>query len=330
MPNLHNRTFKEIHKSILNIGGSGVGIKESLLPVCDGHGQGSGISISKNVVSINSRRGLMENFFLNGSCFSKTKIDSSFPNTPSTRQVSNAESKIILDVDEYSCFMINFNRIDFTPMLLLKSFYFEKEPDGYERVVGYWQRTFSGIEKYFVNEDLAEPVLEIDESEYYFDPDINSFNPDTGEIAIQGLIKRRLSSPAGIRHENSFLNFFLMISSDENVNVSLEDIFNNIWTYIPIDGTGSPYASVSQESVFSRVSFRPLYINCEKSDLIEKRTLFRLAFANPSTYRFLEVPTEESECLFYGEEYLPRLDLRLYFSTQVISGGVPILIYKIS
>lgn len=330
MPNFHNKTFKEIHKSVVNIGGSGVGIRPSLLSISDGDGKSTGISISENSVSISPRRGLMDNFLLNGSCFSKIKVDSSFPNTPPTRQVSSSESKTIFDLDEYSFFMINFNRIDFTPMFLLKSFYFEKEPDGYEAVAGYWQRTFSGIEKYFVNDDSVEPVLEMDESQYYFDPDINYFNPETGEIAIQGLIKRRSSNPVGIRHENSFLNFHMIVSSNDDVTLSSDDIFENMWTYVPTDGTGNPYPSISQQSAFSRVRFKPMYVNFEKSDLIEKKTLFRISFANPSSHRLLDPVTDISECLEYGEEYIQNLDLRLYFSMQLISGEVPALIYKIN
>lgn len=330
MPNLHNRTFKDIHKSILNIGGSGVGVRPSLLPLCDGDGNSTGISISENSIGINARRGVLDNFFLDGSCFSKMKIDRSFPNTPDTRQVSSSESKTILDIDEYSCFLINFNRIDFTPMFLLKSFYFEKEPDGYELVVGYWQRTFSGIEKYFVNEDFVQPEIEIDESQYYFDPDLNSFNPDTGEIAIQGLIKRRESNPLGVRHENSFLVFHLLISSNEDVPLRYENVFDNMWTFLPTDGTGSPYLSISQQSAFSRVKFIPMYANFDKSEMLEKKTLFKVCFANPSAHRLLSPITEESECLSYGEEYLQNLDLRLYLSMQLINGDVPAIVYKIS
>ena len=57
MSNLQDQKMSDIHRSIVNIGGSNNGVIDNKLHVCDGNGYSTGIQISTTDVDINCRRG---------------------------------------------------------------------------------------------------------------------------------------------------------------------------------------------------------------------------------------------------------------------------------
>lgn len=343
MPNVFGKKINEIHGSVLNVGGSGVGLKsEVLLPVSDGNGINSGIEVSLNKLKINSRRGLLSNFVSDSTTFSKIKKEGNFPNAPLGSEVPDSAKILIIDLDKYCGVNLNITRNDFVPKVLLKSFYFESYGDGEEIAVGYWQRTFAGIENYFVSEEgESSPVLGLNQEEFMYDPD-PSFVDSSGEIAIQGLIKLRTKKFTGIRHLPSILEFYVTISVDEEVEFKCLEFFDKITKYVPTDSSGNPYGSITTQVIYQNTAIVPFYVNFDKQDLITSKTIFKVILPNPSLYGMDFYPDPLEGCVSYGQEILPRLDWRFFttfqsplfieFSPTGIGSLTPqaALIYKIS
>ncbi len=346
MPNLNGKKINEIHQSIINLGGVNEGVTEALLPICDGNGLNTGVYTSNSKSSIEARRGVLRGFIQKGGVCFKGKVDNSFPNASSNISVSSEQSKIILDLDKYSHFRINFNRDDFVPKFYIKSFYFDQSFDGEDEIVGYWQRTAAGIEKYFVDEeDYVDPILEIDESIYFLDPSPSTIEPGTDIFYNFGFIKKRFISYNGIRHNPGILEFYMILSSDEGVSLNVPvksstypDVYTNeSWLqYRPTDGTNNPYTNISVSLEYVPNGLYVKTINFDQMLIENRLSVFKVIIPNPSLYRlknYLDFK-ETTPCGYFGEEVLPNVDIRFYETFQSgISGSsdpINVLIYKMS
>jgi len=346
MPDLNGKKVSDIHKSIMNIGGLNNGVTDDPLPICDGSGVSTGIYISNYKANIDARRGILKGYMQKGGVLMKGKVDNSFPNTSSALPVSSEQSKIILDLDKYSHFRINFNRDDFTPKFYIKSYYFDQSFDGEDEIVGYWQRTFAGIEKYFVDQDdYVDPILEIDESVYFLDPSPLTIEPGTDIFYNFGFIKKRFISYKGIQHNPGILEFYLILSADDGVSVDIpiisvesSDAFTReSWLqYRPTDGTGNPYSSVSVSLEYVPNGLNVKSVNFGKMIVTNNIAVYKVVITNPSLYKLNNYKDfgEATPCGYFGEEVLPNVDIRFYETFQSgISGDsdpVNVLVYKIS
>lgn len=345
MPNLNGKKINEIHESIVNIGGANNGVTQDLLPICDGKGYSTGIYVSSSKADIISRRGILKNAYQKGGISYKSKIDNAFPNTPSSVPVSDAQSKIVLDLDLYSHFSINFTRDDFIPKIYIKSNYFDQSPDGDDEIVGFWQRTYAGIEKYFVDSDESvDPIMEIDESIYLLDPSPTDIQPFTDIYYNYGFIKRRFVSYQGIRHNPGMLEFYLILSaSDTNsVNIPIKSSSNasaqtsEYWfKYRPTDGPGNPYTSASIGLEYVPNGLNVKAVNFEDLVITNLKSVYKVIIPNPTLYYLPNYTSfiDSSTCSYYGEEIFPNVDLRFY-STFLRGGSgessIEALVYKIS
>ena len=182
MPNLTNKKVSEIHKSVLNIAGSNSGITSAERNICDGNGYDTGISLSNSKVSINSRRGYLDNFVHNGCSSSLIKRDLSFPNSTSPNLINIADWQFTIDLDYYSGARIHLVDDSFSLKLAVNSKYFNDNLDGTSKLKGYWLRRYGGVKYYLVDGSKVNPITYLDENVY-------SLSPDPNEVGSDGRIR---------------------------------------------------------------------------------------------------------------------------------------------
>lgn len=345
MPNLNGKKVNEIHESIINIGGSNNGVTSDSLPICDGKGTNTGIYVSSTKTDIDARRGILKNSYQKGGISYKCKIDNAFPNSPSSMSVSNTQSKLVLDLDMYSHFKINFTRDDFIPKIYIKSNYFDQSTDGDDEIVGFWQRTYAGIEKYFVDsENYVDPIFELDENLYILDPNPNAIQPFTDVFYNYGFIKRRFISYQGIRHNPAVLEFHMILSAnaDSIINIPIRSSSNTgtqtseYWfKYRPTDGPGNPYTSASIGLEYVPNGLNVKAVNFDNMIVDNSISVYKVVIPNPTLYFLPNYASfiDSTACANYGEEIFPNVDLRFY-STFLRGGNVDssteVLVYKLT
>ena len=311
MSNLQDQKMSDIHRSIVNIGGSNNGVTDNKLHVCDGNGYSTGIQISKTDVDINCRRGELSRFVQKGKSASLIYQDMSFPNVSSSVDVSSERSKFIADFDKHSGARIHFTRDDFEFKIAIKSKYFDQVDDGNDEVVGYWERSYGTIRYYFVQNGVTSASLSLDESLYYLDP-----SPTSGggafDRSISGLVKS-YGSPKGIRHPNAFVDFKLILSCDEGLSINISEDIQKIRDF---EGYGYAYSSVSDLiNGFSKVIYGYHKANFENFDITSTPSAYALRLYNPVLWNPATVDPSGA-CALFGREIAPNVDYRFYLIAQ--------------
>lgn len=320
MPNLENKKIKDLHRCIVNIGGSNNGVIDSVLPLCDGNGYSTGIEMSNEKVNINTRRGVLSNFNKKGHSNYIVQRDMAFPNSSVGNVVTSENSVYTAELDRYSAARIHFVRDDFIFKLAIKSSYFEQGLDGIPTIVGYWQRGYGKNSYYIVEDGVGKAQSSIDESKYFLDP-----VPDDGFQIISGLIKK-YGEIRGMRHPQSRIEYKLILSCEEDLNVQ---IANEIQIIRDFEGNDTAYDSVSSQiSNILPLSYEYEKVNFDSFDITPYPKVFNLNIYNPTLWN-IGVDYEETECDLYGKEVFPNVDLRFFQLVQSKNKVVRLLIEKI-
>lgn len=316
MPNLTNKKVSEIHKSVLNIAGSNSGITSAERNICDGNGYDTGISLSNSKVSINSRRGYLDNFVHNGCSSSLIKRDLSFPNSTSPNLMNIADWQFTIDLDYYSGARIHLVDDSFSLKLAVNSKYFNDNLDGTSKLKGYWLRRYGGVKYYLVDGSKVNPITYLDENVYSLSPDPNEVGSDGRIRYNSGLILTQQNTFEGMKHPWSSLSFILIISCKEGVNANIDGSIRKVREF---EGSDSGYSSVAN-ILPTDISNYPMYFtNFDRLDITTTPTVYEFKTYNPILYAvggeggYPGHPFNDSDdpCFNCGKEILPNVDLRL-------------------
>ena len=316
MPNLTNKKVSEIHKSVLNIAGSNNGVISSEKNICDGAGYSTGISISNNKVSINSRRGYVSNFVHNGCSSSFVKRDLSFPNSISPNLSNPSDWQFTIDLDYYSGARIHIIDDSFPVKLAINSKYFKDNLDGTPKLKGYWLRRYGGVKYYLVDGNNVSPITYLDENVYSLSPSPNEISSEGRLLHNSGLILTQKNTFEGMRHPWSSLSFTLIISCKDEINASIDTSIRKVREF---EGSDSGYSSVANLLPTDVSNYSMYFTNFESFNITSTPTVYEIKTYNPTLYGIggeggiSGHPFNDSDdpCFDCGKEILPNVDLRL-------------------
>ena len=316
MPNLNNKKMSEIHKSVLNLGGSNNGVASTLTPLCDGSGYSTGIEIADDSINMNLRRGVLSNYVSTGSKSCLIYKDMSFPNTGGAVAPTAEQSKFIADIDRFAGARIHFTRDDFIFKIAIRSKYFDQGVDGEPEIVGYWLRGYGGIKYFLVTGDKTTTITQFDNTLYTLHPVPNDdtllYRPISGLIKKNGVHK-------GMRHPHSCVEFKFILSCEDGLDVSVSSRVRKIRDF---EGNDIPYASVSSQlAEMLPLEYEYITSNFEDFEISSTPTIYTLKLFNPTLWVFNQDPELnpidlDDPCIHHGKEALPNVDFRLYGQAQ--------------
>lgn len=316
MPNLTNKKVSQVHKSVLNIAGSNNGIISSEKNICDGSGYDTGISISNTKVSINSRRGYLDNFVHNGCSSSFIKRDLSFPNSVSQNLLNPADWQFTIDLDYYSGARIHIIDDSLPVKLAINSKYFNDNLDGTSKLKGYWLRRYGGVKYYLVEGSMVSPITDLDENAYSLSPSPNEVGSDGRLRYNSGLILTQKNTFDGMRHPWSSLSFNLIISCKDGINATIDESIRKVREF---EGSDSGYSSVANLLPTDVSNYNMYFTNFESFNINAIPAVYQFKTYNPTLYGiggeggYPGHPFNDGDdpCFNCGKEILPNVDLRL-------------------
>ena len=329
MSNIYGKKISELHKSIINLGGTNLGITNTPVHICDGNGFSTGIEVSSDKVDMNLRRGVLSNFISSGSMPSAIYQDLNASieewSESGSDILANRGGWIVLNLDIYGSARLHFKKDTVIRKFGLISKYFDMYADNSDEYAGYWQRVYNGIRYYLTGSNKIVAQSELN------DPDLSFLYP--GPMDIDGYGRKPIAGQIirkgrwkGVRHPNSSLEITLILSCDEDKDVYFDPVAArvSIMNSQALDGFLLASA-VGGNPVFYEGSFAVKGLNLPELllgniiKITEIPKVYKFTFFNPSAWRpnlisnnpenpITEASPDRILCFRNGEDLLPNFN----------------------